>query len=180
MWLAQSLTKLSRRRRKLREHADLVLGPKRAVQQAEGVQLLQPLAVGDIAFAARQILHVAGVDQFDLQAPPLQDLKERDPIDAGGLHDHRVDALFEEPIGQAVQVTGKGAKLAHRGLGAIGREGHPMEIGPDVDAGGVEVDAFQNGVVDPGWVFAPFRKLFGHIGCGTVQGEAQRLGPRGS
>jgi hypothetical protein len=28
------------------QHADLILGTKRAVQQAEGVQLLQPLAVG--------------------------------------------------------------------------------------------------------------------------------------
>jgi hypothetical protein len=33
-----------------------------------------------------------------------------------------------------------------------------MEIGPDVDAGGVEVDAFQTGVVNPSWVFA----LLGH------------------
>jgi hypothetical protein len=37
-----------------------------------------------------------------------------------------------------------------------------MEIGSDVDAGGVQIDPFQNGVVDPGWVFALFSKLFGH------------------
>jgi hypothetical protein len=37
-----------------------------------------------------------------------------------------------------------------------------MEIGSDVDAGGVEVDTFQTGVVNPGGVFALFSKLFGH------------------
>jgi len=52
-------------------------------------------------------------------------------------------------------------------------------MSPDVDAGGVEVDPFQNGVIGLGGLLR-FLEGFLAIACGTFQVEAQRLGPRGS
>ena len=74
------------------QDADLVGRAEGGGQEAVAVELLQPLAILDVGFAAGQVLDVAGVDQADLEAVGLQDLADRDPVDAGRLHRHRGDA----------------------------------------------------------------------------------------
>ena len=64
------------------QHTDLVCGPKRTGQEAEGMQALDPLAVMHVAFgSALDFLDLLRVDQEHLEAPRLQQLKEGNPID---------------------------------------------------------------------------------------------------
>ena len=76
---------------------------KRVAEQAVGVELQQPLALLHVALAAGEILGVPRVDQIDLQAARLQDLVQRNPIDARGLHRHGGHPTLHQPVRQAMQ-----------------------------------------------------------------------------
>jgi len=76
------------------------------------MQLLDPLAILDIAFATGYIFEVMGIDQFDLKAAVIEDFKNGDPIDACRLHGHGIDAAFTQPVGQGVQVNGEGLEAS--------------------------------------------------------------------
>ena len=52
--------------------ADEVLGPERSIQEAEAVQLTQPLAVLHISLASRHMTDMTGVDQLDFDAGCFQ------------------------------------------------------------------------------------------------------------
>ena len=126
--------------------ANLFGGPEAGAQEADGVEVLDPLAVADVGFAAGEVLAMAGVDQTDLQAGGFEDLKQGDPIDAGGFHGHGLHPALFQPVAQGVQVVGEGAEGAH-GFG-IGVPGHgDLNLGgPEVDAGGVGVEGGELGV----------------------------------
>ena len=119
--------------------------PDAAPQQAHAVQLLQPLAVQDIALAGRDVLHVPRVDEHHGEAAGREDLVQRDPVDPGGFHRHGGDAAGLEPVGEAVEVRGEGRERAHRGRIPVGGDGHVMHLGPAIDAGGIGGDALQAG-----------------------------------
>ena len=76
------------------------------------MELLDPLAILDIAFATGHIFEVMGIDQFDLKAAVIEDFKNGDPIDAGRFHGHGIDAAFTQPVGQGMQVNGKGLETS--------------------------------------------------------------------
>ena len=48
--------------------ADDVIGPERSIQEAEAVQLTQPLAVLHITLAPGHMPNMTGVDQIDFDA----------------------------------------------------------------------------------------------------------------
>jgi hypothetical protein len=48
--------------------ADDVLGPERSIQEAEAVQLTQPLPVLHISLASRHMTYMTGVDQIHFDA----------------------------------------------------------------------------------------------------------------
>ena len=50
--------------------------PEAAAQQADAMQLLEPLAVHDIGLASGDVLDVPRVDKDHLEAPGLEDLVE--------------------------------------------------------------------------------------------------------
>jgi hypothetical protein len=86
------------------------------------------------------VLGVAGVDQQHLEAALIQDLESRDPVDAGGLHDHRPHPARGEPVGKAVQIAGERAEAAHR-LGVTPRiNRRHMHRGADVDRRRIRVN----------------------------------------
>ena len=70
----------------------LGIGTERGPQQAQAVQLLNPLAIEHVALAARHMLEMPTVDQIDFQAARFQQLKDRNPIHTGGFQRNRVDA----------------------------------------------------------------------------------------
>ena len=62
--------------------AYLVIESKRAPEQTIGVKLLKPLAIEDIGFAPGDIFDVSGIDQYNLEPTSLQNLIQRDPLNA--------------------------------------------------------------------------------------------------
>ena len=86
---------------------------------------------------------MAGVDELDLEAARLEDLKERDPVDSGGFHDHGVDSALLEPVSQTVQIGGEALEAAHGLRIAVLGNRHVVLGGSDIDAGGVEVHSLE-------------------------------------
>ena len=60
--------------------------PKTPAQQADNVQVAQPLTIRHIALAAGDILHVPRIHEEHLEAARLEDLEDRDPVHARGFH----------------------------------------------------------------------------------------------
>ena len=119
-------------------------GPEAAAQQADTVELAQPLTVLDIALAAWHVLDVAGIDEQDLEPTRLEDVVDRDPVDAGGFHGHTGDATGDEPVGQPLEVGREGPERLHRGRIPIGWDGHEMFGRATVDAGGIDLQALEH------------------------------------
>ena len=119
--------------------AHCIARPEGTAQQAIAHQLLQPLAIEHVGLAPRDVLHMPRVDQQHREAARVAQLEQRDPVHAGGFHRDGVDAALGEPVGQALQLSGEAAELAHRLVIAIGRHGHEVAGAADVDAGRVGV-----------------------------------------
>ena len=106
-------------------------------EKAYSMEVLQPLAIGDVALAARDVLDMTSVDQTRPEAAVFQDLKERNPENARGLHRHAFNAALLEPIGQLLEFPGESAKTADRLRIAI-RGNRPLDLRcPDIDSGRV-------------------------------------------
>ena len=104
------------------------------------MQALQPRGIADIRLAARDVLGVTGVDDHHLEAALIEDLVERDPVDAGRLHRHRLDPALLEPVGQAMQVGGEGPEGPHRLGIAAGTDRCHVQGGADVNGGRMGMD----------------------------------------
>ena len=122
------------------EHAHLIVRAEGPGEQPVGVQALEPLAIEPIGFRSTGgALGLAGIDEEDLHAPGLQQLKQGNPVDPGRFHGDGGHATVNEPVGQGVEVGGEGAETAH-GLGVAPRgHGDPVLGFADVDARGVGV-----------------------------------------
>ena len=107
------------------------------------VQLPQPLAVGNVAFAPTHVVHVTGVDQQHLEAALLEHLINRNPVDSSRFHRHGLDPALRKPVCQPLQVGGEGAKLAHRLRVAVRRDCHAVAVLSAVDPGRVGLNAFE-------------------------------------
>src|SRR4029450_2363773 len=68
---------------------------KRPGEQSQGVQLLEPLTVLHVGFASWHMLDMATIDQGQLQAAGFQEFEDRNPVDAGGLHRHRIHLMHD-------------------------------------------------------------------------------------
>jgi hypothetical protein len=122
---------------------DAIGGAKATTEQAQDVQIAKPLAIGHIALAAGEILHMAGIDEDDLKAARVEDLEHGNPIDAGGFHRDVRDAAARQPLGQPLQITGERGKGTHRCGVTIGWDGDEMFGGPTIDPRRIGMEAFQ-------------------------------------
>jgi hypothetical protein len=126
---------------------DVFGGPEAGAEQADGVEILNPLAVADVGLAAREIFALAGVDEADFEAGSFEDLEERDPIDAGGLQGDGLNATLQKPVAQLEEIVGEGGEGADGfGVGVAG-DGDLEFAGADINAGSVRV---QRGELDVG------------------------------
>jgi hypothetical protein len=112
---------------------------KRAAQQTVGHELLQPLAVQYVGFAARDIFDVARVDQKHFEAARFQKLEQRYPIHARGFHRDRVDPASVEPVGQGVEINCKAGKFPDRLIIPVRRHRYIMGRAADIDSSRIGV-----------------------------------------
>jgi hypothetical protein len=104
------------------------------------VQPLEPLGIADVSLAARNVLGVSGIHQQHFEPALVKDLESRDPVDAGGLHDHRLYPARGEPVGKAVQIASERSEAAHR-LGVTARSNRRhMHRRADVDRRRIRVN----------------------------------------
>ena len=72
---------------------------ERGAQHAALGELGQPHRVELVGLRpARHVLHIPGVDQPAVQAPGFEQVEERLPVRAGGLHHHPLHALADQPV----------------------------------------------------------------------------------
>src|SRR6266849_4835223 len=68
-------------------------------KQAALEQLRQPGGAGDVGLTARDVLHVLGVDELQLDAGHvLKDVPDRLPVHARSLHGYLRHALGDQPV----------------------------------------------------------------------------------
>ena len=101
-------------------------------QETDDVQVAEPLAIRDVTFPARDILHVAGIHEEDGEATCVEDLVERDPVHPGGFHRDTGHAAGRQPVGQAMEITGERRERSDRRGVTIGRDGDEVLGRPTV------------------------------------------------
>jgi hypothetical protein len=110
-------------------------------QEAIRLQLLEPSPVEAIRFRApRHSFDVSRMDEGDLKAAGLQTLAEWDPGDPGGFHHDCRNPTGRSPVGEPMQVAGKGAKFLDRLRIAVCGAADPMFLRPHSDACGMWMD----------------------------------------
>ncbi len=105
---------------------------------------LEPLAVGEIGFAAGPVFGVAGVDQVDGKTPRCQDLAEGDPVHPRAFQDHGIEVAGLEPVGQGMEVGRQASTPAHGLWRAIRGDGDVVLGTAHVDPGGMEMQRRQS------------------------------------
>src|SRR5882724_1949949 len=83
-------------------------------QQAEAVQLLDPLTVEHVRLTPRHLPHTPWIDHLHLDAVPFQNFVQRNPVHAGRFDRDRCDAAGLQPFRQGDQIRGESAKATHR------------------------------------------------------------------
>jgi hypothetical protein len=123
------------------ELADGLRRSKRRRQQPIRMQLLEPPTIEAIRFRTpRDIFDVAGIDESNLKASGLEDLKQGNPVHPGGCHHDGGNPTGRSPGSEPMQITGKRAQfLDWLGI-PIRRYTHPMLLSPHIDAGGMRVE----------------------------------------
>jgi hypothetical protein len=114
--------------------ANLAIWPERCMQQAQRMQLLDPLAFMKIGALSRHVFHVPRIHQTWLDSVLLQHVVHRNPIHSGGLHGCCGDATTDQPFGHLMQISSEGLALANRMGIPVRRHGHEDLSGSDVDA----------------------------------------------
>ena len=84
---------------------------------------------------------MARVDEQDLEPARLEDVVDRDPVDAGGFHGDTGDATGTEPVGQALEVRREGPERLHGDRIPVGRDGDEMFRRATVDASDIDLQA---------------------------------------
>src|SRR5271154_7429847 len=101
---------------------DRIRWPEACAKQTNRVKILDPLAIRNVAFASGNALQGMSVDQTHLEAALLQNLIQRYPVNAGGLHRYGADPARVQPVSQRLEITGEACE--HAGCLLIPVRGH--------------------------------------------------------
>lgn len=100
----------------------LLVGDETRHEQAVTMQHGVPLAVLHVALAPGHVAGMGAVEDGHLQAAGLQQVVQRDPVNAGGFHGHVDHALVAQVDGRQFEVIAARAKAAHFGTAGTGDE----------------------------------------------------------
>lgn len=140
------------------------------MQQAIGVQPLDPLGIQDIGLGTgTTVLELPWLDQIDCKTFHFEQFEERHPVDAGGFHGDRGDAVGAEIGDDGLQIGGVGAEFADQ----TGADTDDVQVGMDINAGGVWIVYGERGraVLKGVWgvgveeLLRFLQSTFGHDGC---------------
>ncbi len=105
------------------------------MQQAEGVQLLQPLAILDVALAAGHGFQPTRIDEANNEPSRFQHFKQRNPVDTGGFQRHGRDGVLLQPVGNGIKILRERFKPPDHRIAAVGaRNGHKVVAITDIDS----------------------------------------------
>jgi hypothetical protein len=109
------------------------------------MELLNPPAIKDIRFPARGILDESWINQLDIEALRIEDLKQWNPVKAGRFHGHGIDFTFFQPVGQAEEANSKSIKVSSIFSFRVSvlRNSQLVFFGADIDSCSVEIDLFK-------------------------------------
>src|SRR5271156_1866566 len=113
---------------------DRIRWPEACAKQTNRVKILDPLAIRNVAFASGNALQGMSVDQTHLEAALLQNLIQRYPVNAGGLHRYGANPAHVKPVGQRLQITGEACKHTRSLLISVRRQGNVNLLCPYVNA----------------------------------------------
>jgi hypothetical protein len=119
------------------QDTDLVPGTKGALEEAIGVELLQPLTVLNACLAPWHLTWLMGINQLDVKPTRFEPFEKGNPVDAGRLHHDGLNLTPPQPLGQGVEVSRKRPKALQRLRIAITGHGHKMGVGPHINPGGI-------------------------------------------
>ena len=88
------------------------------------MEVLQPLAVGNIGLPAGNILHMLRVDKIHFEPARFQNLIHRNPIHASGLHCDGTNPALLQPVCQRIQIAGESGEAANGLRVTIGTNSH--------------------------------------------------------
>ena len=94
-------------------------------------ELRQPRRIRDVGLSSRQILHVLGVDEHDLEGSLFEQVVEGLPVVTGRLHHNQRHPLGDEVLAQRQDLAGHRSPRRHLGVrsGSTGFLGSHGDLG---------------------------------------------------
>jgi hypothetical protein len=103
------------------------------------MQVLEPLAIGDVGLPAWHVLHVLCVDEVNFKAARFQDLVNGNPVNACRLHRHGANPTLHKPVGQRMQIASEAGKAADGLRVSVSAYGDVQFARANVNAGSIRV-----------------------------------------
>ena len=89
------------------ELADGIAGDEALAEKAVSVQLLEPLAIDHIGFTAREMFHIGGTDETDINTCLFKEIMQSHPIHPGRLHCDGGDTMGAKILNRLMIRDGK-------------------------------------------------------------------------
>jgi hypothetical protein len=142
---------------------------ERGPHQTVRAELGQPGRVGDISLAAREVFHVPRIDKQHIESRVLQQVVERLPVVASGLHHRTRDPLRNQMLTQRQDLA------RHRAPGGNRLNGFAAPSTSDPDAHlGVPLRYIQPGTAGMNHFHGPSLPSHPHA-CGVRRGEGREI-----
>ena len=107
---------------------------------------VEPLTFLNVVLSSWHIFGVPRVHQYHPDSMLFERVEQRNPIHAGCLHRHRIDAARLQPFRHLVQGCRPAAQFPHRIRIPVRRHGHKVALIPHVDPRGIGVNDTQAGI----------------------------------
>src|SRR5262249_31155382 len=127
------------------QRTHLWVRPKAALEQAKGVQLLEPGRVAHVGLLLEVAGQTAGIDDQDLEALRFQEIAPRHSGDTRRFEDDGRDGALFEPRHESTQIGGEDAEGTDGLRVAISRHGDDVRLAADIDAGSVGMNDLRRG-----------------------------------